>query len=90
MPDGKSIITGWSDGKIRAFTPQSGRLLYIIRDGHNPQANPNASQISGIQVSSRYSSLVPTGVTCLSPSIDCNFLLTGGFDGEVKLWKIGK
>jgi WD40 repeat protein len=21
MPDGKSILTGWTDGKIRAFTP---------------------------------------------------------------------
>lgn len=50
----------------------------------------NASQISGVQMQSRYGGLVPAGVTCLSPSIDCNFLLTGGFDGEVKLWQIGK
>ena len=21
MPDGKSLVTGWTDGKIRAFTP---------------------------------------------------------------------
>lgn len=21
MPDGRSIITGWTDGKVRAFTP---------------------------------------------------------------------
>jgi hypothetical protein len=34
MPDGKSIITGWSDGKVRAFTPQKGKLLYIIKDAH--------------------------------------------------------
>ena len=38
MPDGKSIITGWTDGKIRAFTPQSGRLLYLIREGHRAQS----------------------------------------------------
>lgn len=30
MADGKSIITGWTDGKVRAFTPQSGKLLYVI------------------------------------------------------------
>ena len=34
MPDGKSILTAWSDGKIRAFLPQSGRLNYVINDAH--------------------------------------------------------
>jgi cilia- and flagella-associated protein 52 len=31
--DGSAILSGWSDGKIRAFGPQSGRLLYTI-DAH--------------------------------------------------------
>ena len=34
MGDGKSIISGWSDGKIRAFYPQSGKLMYAINDAH--------------------------------------------------------
>jgi WD40 repeat protein len=34
MADGKSIISGWSDGKIRAFGPQSGKLLYTIHNAH--------------------------------------------------------
>jgi len=34
MPDGKSIISGWSDGKIRAFRPQTGKLMYAINDAH--------------------------------------------------------
>lgn len=33
-PDGKSIISGWDDGKIRAFRPQSGTLMYAINDAH--------------------------------------------------------
>jgi WD40 repeat protein len=33
-PDGRSIISGWSDGKIRAFKPQTGKLLYVINDAH--------------------------------------------------------
>jgi len=33
-PDGKTILTAWSDGKIRAFLPQSGRLNYVINDAH--------------------------------------------------------
>lgn len=32
--DGSSLITGWNDGKIRAFGPQSGRLQYVINDAH--------------------------------------------------------
>jgi cilia- and flagella-associated protein 52 len=31
--DGSAILSGWSDGKIRAFGPQSGKLLYTI-DAH--------------------------------------------------------
>jgi len=34
MNDGKSIISGWNDGKIRAFLPQSGKLRYVINDAH--------------------------------------------------------
>ncbi len=34
MQNGQSIISGWSDGKIRAFGPQSGKLLYTIHDAH--------------------------------------------------------
>lgn len=33
--DGKTIISGWSDGKIRGFGPQSGKLLYTINDAHH-------------------------------------------------------
>ncbi|KAJ3374676.1 Cilia- and flagella-associated protein 52 [Allomyces arbusculus] len=32
--DGRSLITGWTDGKIRAFGPQSGRLQFEIHDAH--------------------------------------------------------
>ncbi|KAI9188916.1 hypothetical protein H9P43_000338 [Blastocladiella emersonii ATCC 22665] len=32
--DGSSLISGWTDGKIRAFGPQSGRLQYEIHDAH--------------------------------------------------------
>ncbi len=35
VQDGSSIISGWSDGKIRAFGPQSGKLLFTIHDAHH-------------------------------------------------------
>jgi len=34
MSDGKSIVSGWSDGNARAFTPQTGTLLYMIDGAH--------------------------------------------------------
>jgi WD40 repeat protein len=33
--DGAAILTGWSDGRVRAFGPQSGRLLWTIHDAHH-------------------------------------------------------
>ena len=33
-PDGASIISGWSDGKIRSFLPESGKLKFVITDAH--------------------------------------------------------
>uniref|UniRef100_A0A7S1TXU3 Cilia- and flagella-associated protein 52 n=1 Tax=Phaeomonas parva TaxID=124430 RepID=A0A7S1TXU3_9STRA len=32
--NGACIISGWSDGKIRAFTPESGQLLFVVSDAH--------------------------------------------------------
>ena len=32
--DGKSIVSGWSDGKIRLFAPESGKLKSDINDAH--------------------------------------------------------
>jgi len=34
MNDGKSVLGGWNDGKIRSFFPQSGKLMYVINDAH--------------------------------------------------------
>lgn len=66
MQDGRSIISGWNDGKIRAFLPQSGNLIYVINDAHNH------------------------GVTALTSTADCTRLISGGMEGEVRVWKIGR
>jgi WD40 repeat protein len=34
MADGKLIVSGWSDGKVRAFLPQSGKLAYVVTESH--------------------------------------------------------
>lgn len=66
MNDGRSILSGWSDGKIRSFLPQSGRLLFAINDAHNH------------------------GVTALAPTNDCQRIVSGGMEGEVRIWQIGQ
>lgn len=35
-PNGGTIVSGWSDGKVRAFLPQSGKLSFVI-----PEAQPD-------------------------------------------------
>lgn len=65
MRDGKSIVSGWSDGKVRAFLPQSGRLMYVVNDAHK------------------------NGVTAMATTSDCTKIVSGGMEGEVRIWKIG-
>lgn len=64
--DGKSIVSGWHDGKIRAFLPQSGKLLYCINDAHT------------------------NGVTAITTTSDNERIVSGGMNGEIRVWKINK
>mmetsp|Transcript_19688 Transcript_19688/g.49432 ORF Transcript_19688/g.49432 Transcript_19688/m.49432 type:complete len:624 (+) Transcript_19688:134-2005(+) len=48
--DGSSILTGWSDGKIRAFLPQSGRLSYVINDAHRNGCTAIACTTTGTRL----------------------------------------
>ena len=66
MRDGKSIYSGWHDGKIRSFLPQSGKLLYCISDAH------------------------VNGVTAITSTSDNQKLISGGMNGEIRIWKIGR
>lgn len=34
-PDGSQMLTSWNDGRVRAYAPQSGRLLFAIEHCHN-------------------------------------------------------
>jgi len=62
-PDGKAILSGWSDGKIRCFRPQSGKLMYVINDAHNG------------------------AVTAITSTNDSRHIVSGGTDGQVRLWE---
>ncbi|XRA99932.1 cilia- and flagella-associated protein 52 [Pycnococcus provasolii] len=64
--DGTAILSGWSDGKIRAFGPQTGRLLFTINDAH------------------------PRGVTAIASTSDSGRIISGGDNGTVRVWRVGK
>ena len=34
-PSGSTIVSGWNDGKIRAFFPETGRMKFVIADAHS-------------------------------------------------------
>lgn len=34
-PSGSSIVSGWDDGKVRAFYPETGRMKFVITDAHS-------------------------------------------------------
>lgn len=73
--DGKAILSGWSDGKVRAFGPQSGKLVYVIHDAH---------KLGGMKrVSGNH-----TGVTALCVDNANQRIVTGGADGEVRVWRV--
>lgn len=47
VPDGSSIISGWNDGKIRAFTPETGKLICCIDQAHKDGVTAIASLKEG-------------------------------------------
>jgi len=77
-PKGSLILSGWSDGKVRAFGPQSGKLVFVINDAHKLVGVGNAS-----------GGIVPiNGVTAVCVTNSGTRLLTGGADGQVRVWKL--
>ncbi|KAJ8985900.1 hypothetical protein NQ317_010657 [Molorchus minor] len=62
--DGKCLLTGWSDGIIRSFTPRTGRLIYAILNAHNK------------------------GVSALATTSHGRNLVSGGCEGQVRLWEV--
>ncbi|XP_043195551.1 cilia- and flagella-associated protein 52-like [Amphibalanus amphitrite] len=64
--DGSTVITGWNDGNVRGYNPESGKLKFMIRDVHN------------------------RGVTALAPFSTGKLLITGGGEGQVRAWEIGR
>jgi hypothetical protein len=50
LQDGTKILSGWSDGRIRAFGPQSGKLLWTINDAHHKAVTAIATTSDGARI----------------------------------------
>ncbi|XP_036408816.1 cilia- and flagella-associated protein 52-like [Megalops cyprinoides] len=64
MADGRCIISAWCDGQIRGFTPETGKLMFIIDNVHN------------------------LGVTAMAAAKDCRTIVSGGGEGQVRVWEV--
>jgi WD40 repeat protein len=58
------ILSGWSDGKIRAYRVDNNTLLWQIDNAHK------------------------NGVTAIALSHNSKFIVSGGMEGEVRVWEI--
>lgn len=80
MHDGSCLISGWSDGKIRLFGPQTGKLLLSVNDAHPvPPSKRFSGPLQGVTAVS----------TFVAPHDGLTYLVSGGSDGQVRLWKLG-
>lgn len=61
---GDTIFSGWDDGTLRAFYPESGKLRFAV---------PNAAG---------------NGLSAITGSNDNNRIVSGGGDGQVRVWSI--
>jgi len=73
--DGKAIVSGWSDGKVRSFGPQSGRLMFAINDAHKTTGMKRTSGIF-------------QGVTAICVDNSNQRIVTGGADSQVRVWRV--
>ena len=58
------ILSGWSDGKIRAYRCDNMSLLWQIDNAHK------------------------NGVTAIALSHNYKFIVSGGNEGEIRVWEI--
>ncbi len=59
-----TIISGWSDGKVRCHSAENGEWLWEIPNAH------------------------AGGVTALQMSANQRFIISGGEQGEVRVWEL--
>ncbi|PRD33158.1 UNVERIFIED_CONTAM: Cilia- and flagella-associated protein 52 [Trichonephila clavipes] len=97
MQDGRSIISGWDDGKIRAHTPETGHPLYTIEHAHQCGVTVIIATADCLRIISGGGEgevLVRTmkehkgGITCIRLKSDEKECVTSGADGSCIIWDL--
>ncbi|KAL0240725.1 hypothetical protein GEMRC1_005961 [Eukaryota sp. GEM-RC1] len=70
-PNGDAILSGWDDGNVRVFGPESGKLMFSIQNAHKASI-PAGKQLRTAGVSS---------ICC-----NHEYIVTGGIDSLVRVW----
>lgn len=85
--DGKSIVSAWNDGVLRAFTPLTGKLIYAIPNAHNKGI---LEIILGQFWHKKYifSICIFIGCSAIAISTCDKILVSGGCEGQLRVWKI--
>lgn len=96
--DGRHIISGWSDGKIRAFLPEvrAAPLRGRRRGAHGPHPLSLTFHPRGRACRPRQSGklhyVIPdahkNGATALAVCNSSDDIVTGGRDGRVRVWRV--
>ncbi|KEG14552.1 flagellar associated protein [Trypanosoma grayi] len=73
--DGSMIVSGWDDGKLRAFGPQSGKLVFAVNDAHKREGIKSVNGGNG-------------GVTAVCVDNTSQRIISGGADGLVRVWLV--
>ena len=93
-PSGTAILSGWDDGKIRAFFPESGKIKFVI-PGNLPYyllylIPPILSLIHSIEsIPDAHTERVTAMAIADSDSYGGPWrVISGGAEGRVRVWKI--
>ena len=78
---GDTLVSGWSDGKVRAFGPETGKMKWVMADAHDLNNNGGPMDCTSVEV-------VKEGGAEEPQSGEPWRLLTGGVDGRVRVWRV--
>ena len=74
-----SIVTAWNDGKLRAYLPESGRLIYDVPHAHHLDATAVV-----ITDCNRFVIIVFYR-NCI---LNFRKIISGGAEGQIRVWSI--
>lgn len=76
--DGKLIVSGWTDGTVRGFFPESGKLAFTRPDAH----------LAPVTTLKLYNNTVIDPYAAYEGGLSVFYMMTGGDEGRVRKWSV--